>query len=770
MSTAYANNLGTGKIGVLNAPIFAIGFSATAAQIIFLRELMVTFSGNELSLAVVLACWLLWTSAGSALLDRLFPFPKRPWLWLGLVQLTLAVVLPVSFLFIRASLTLFHRIPGEIPGFLPIVWISLMATAPFCLLSGWAFALSGRLLNTIKMTPSKSVGKVYLIEAVGATGGGFLISLFLLRFWNSAQILVFAAFFEFTSGVLLLTRPWKNATRTGLFTLFVGTSAAVAILVTGRLQVESLHLRWPNQIVKISRETFYENITLTQLGEQTNFYQNGLLAFSVPDALTAEEATQFALLEHPEPQNVLLIGGGPGEQLTKILAHPSVRRIDYVELDPAVVLLGKQVVPGAAAVLANLQIHVYFSDARLYLRRTSRRYDVIILNVPPPTTAQINRLYTREFFALAKRHLKKEGVFSFAIPSSENFINRDLAQLILTFRQTLAQVFADVLILPGQKAHFLASPSTGILTDNYQTLISRLTQRGVRNLFVSPYYLPFRLSPERLQTFRRQLFQAPHPPVINTDFHPVAYYYDILLWSTYFYSGTRNVLRFLSRIPPVSFFILFAALYLPLLVWISLRKHRQHLQIGVSIFTVGFTEIALEVLLMVGFQLIYGYTYYWLSLIVTFFMGGLALGASRGLRQEHDRSKTFQLFRRVQFTIIFLPLALVIFFSWLHERSLPSPFVYTGFAVLTFASGFLGGWQFPLANHLFWKENQKRNSWGTLYGIDLLGSVFGAFLVAALALPLLGLIHTLLLLALVNALAWTALLFRNTHSPQKTKI
>jgi len=89
--------------------------------------------------------------------------------------------------------------------------------------------------------------------------------------------------------------------------------------------------------------------------------------------------------------------------------------------------------------------------------------------------------------------------------------------------------------------------------------------------------------------------------------------------------------------------------------------------------------------------------------------------------------------------------------------------VYAGFALLASASGFLGGLQFPIGNYLFWGKKAKSNSWGMLYGIDLLGSVLGAFLVAALALPLLGLIYTLLLLALINALAWFGLLFGNNQ-------
>ena len=63
----------TDKINVKYIIIFGlIGFSATAAQIVFLREFFTAFSGNELSLGIVLAAWLFWTAIGSYLFGKIF--------------------------------------------------------------------------------------------------------------------------------------------------------------------------------------------------------------------------------------------------------------------------------------------------------------------------------------------------------------------------------------------------------------------------------------------------------------------------------------------------------------------------------------------------------------------------------------------------------------------------------------------------------------------------------------------------------------------------
>ena len=48
-----------------------IGFTSVIAQVVLMRELMVAFYGNEISLGLVLACWLLWTALCSGVFGRI---------------------------------------------------------------------------------------------------------------------------------------------------------------------------------------------------------------------------------------------------------------------------------------------------------------------------------------------------------------------------------------------------------------------------------------------------------------------------------------------------------------------------------------------------------------------------------------------------------------------------------------------------------------------------------------------------------------------------
>ena len=116
--------------------------------------------------------------------------------------------------------------------------------------------------------------------------------------------------------------------------------------------------------------------------------------FTTHNLEAVEETVHYAMAQRPEAQRVLLISGGVSGHARELLKYPA--RVDYVELDPLVLHAAEQFLPGS---LSDPRIEVINTDGRLFLRETDRRYDVILVDVPDPSTSQINRFYTREFFA-----------------------------------------------------------------------------------------------------------------------------------------------------------------------------------------------------------------------------------------------------------------------------------------------------------------------------------------------------------------------------------
>ena len=164
----------------------------------------------------------------------------------------------------------------------------------------------------------------------------------------------------------------------------------------------------------------------------------------------------------------------------------------------------------------------------------------------------------------------------------ENYLSDELADLIAVTHATLRGQFRNVLMLPAGKIYFLASD--GPLT---MQIAERIEQQGIRTQLVGRHYLDGVLTPDRLAAVRRAV--TPDAP-LNTDFNPILYYYHLRYWMSQF---------------KVRFGFLEGVLGLMLIV--GLLRARP---VSFAIFTTGLAASALEVVLLVGFQVLYGCVYH----------------------------------------------------------------------------------------------------------------------------------------------------------------
>ena len=129
----------------IRAALVLLGFTAVIAQVVLMRELIVVFYGNEISLGLMLSSWLLWTSAGSVVLGRIGAHGPPPVRRVAVLQVLLALALPLTILAVRSSKLIFRPLPGEVLGPGPMLLVALVASRWWslrgrqqltCLLSG----------------------------------------------------------------------------------------------------------------------------------------------------------------------------------------------------------------------------------------------------------------------------------------------------------------------------------------------------------------------------------------------------------------------------------------------------------------------------------------------------------------------------------------------------------------------------------------------------------------------------------------------------------
>ena len=203
-----------------------MGFFAIAAQILLIRELLVTFSGNELSIGIFLANWLLLEAIGSFSVTRLTEkIGTGVALFAGL-QLLLALIFPAVIYLARSI----RSYPGETASLPLIFFSSLLILAPVALINGAQFSLGCRINALAHRNPAQTVGRVYMIEGLGGLAAGLAVSYFFLQYLNNFQAGFLLSIFTILSAFFLLAANEKEKLRSRPRLLMIGLQAVLLIL------------------------------------------------------------------------------------------------------------------------------------------------------------------------------------------------------------------------------------------------------------------------------------------------------------------------------------------------------------------------------------------------------------------------------------------------------------------------------------------------------------------------------------------------------------
>jgi len=160
--------------------------------------------------------------------------------------------------------------------------------------------------------------------------------------------------------------------------------------------------------------------------------------------------------------------------------------------------------------------------------------------------------------------------------------------------------------------------------------------------------------------------------------------------------------------------------------------------------------MAVEVLLLLGFQAIYGYVFDELAVIVGAFMAGLAFGTWLSMRAPEGNA----LLRLLALQIAMLAAPMLVTWVLIGSSGLGSVALrlvaHVAIPLLAVVCGVAGGFQFSTAARVWFPSSGQAGSAGTLYGLELLGASAGAAFISIYLLPVFGFFSTATLVAAVN--------------------
>lgn len=720
----------------LSVAVVVVGFTALLSQVALARELLDVFLGNELTIGLVLAVWLLLVAAGSGLVGRWVARPQRTPAAFAALQLLLVVALPLEIVAAR-RLGFQSALPGEIPPPPQVILGAVEVLALPCLILGAQFALACRLAT--REPGVRGVARVYLLEAIGTVAGGLFFH------WAAADYLSVFQVMGIVAGANALSAGWVlvEARRPAAVMAAVAGAAWCAALVAnaGRWEMASLRARphWAAlNLVRVENSKF-GRIAVTRRMGQTSLFQSGVLLFTSEDREANEAAVHLALLQHPHPRRVLLLGSGVSGAVGEVLKHP-VERVEYVELDPRVVSTARAVLPAAlTAPLRDPRVRLRVGDARLALRSARGAYDVIIVNLPDPTTALLSRFYTVEFYREARRALSSSGIVLARISSSETFIGSELVELDLSVIHAMRAAFPSVVTVPGETMFLIGSCRRGGVTGDAGALGRRLTARRIRNDYVTPFWIAERLLPFRVEMIRQALARGGPVPA-NRDFRPVAYYYQAKLWLREMAPALRPLMRAASAVRLWWFAAMLAAAGIAAALLGRRRGYRAP-ALALAVMATGAAAMALEIAALLAFQVTRGYLYHQLGALIAAFMAGLAVGVLwAGRRLDRAPGDAGKVCAGAMAGLAILAALFLIVVGPIARHPDAASWVLGG---VLFAGGALVAAAFPAAAGLYAAGGDRvAASAATLYAADLAGAAGGALLTSLVLIPVLGMAAT----------------------------
>jgi spermidine synthase len=671
----------------LAANLFIIGFVSSSVQLLLLREIMNITGGYELIAGAFLCSWLIGSAAGSVLapVSSLTDIRKINLMFSTGPLLSIILMLILSRLFLK---------PGETPSFLMGIVFTLLVLLPFCLVSGFTFiklVTAGKVRNLLP-------GKSFSMETAGGIAAGIIISLLSAGILNTYQSLLLIIMLGISYTILTFFITRKNQKL--VFKISVLIISVIIIIFSPDIFFRQLLLRGIK--VTETEDTPYGNITKGKYHTETSLYYNQRLLIYSNDAIESEEDIHYGLLQAGSTDNILLISG-PVESRMKEIRKYDVRRVVYVERDPAL---------SKTAIMADQELYpvleVENDDAFSYIRKTGKKFDAVIMLLPPPSSLLLNRYYTSEFFRAMKNRLNDDGIFSCSPGINPNYFNRESVKLYSSVFNSLETVFKNVIPIAGNKLYFIASDKE--LSTAICSLVSR---KDLNNVYVDSGYLSDDLIDSKS---REVLFLMDSKIKFNRLTRPIACFY---------YQSFNLSKKLNEKIP--------AIILLVLLFAFSIRNFKP--ENAVMYFSASALA-GFEIILLLILQLTIGNMYQIAGLIIAGVMAGLAVGS--GIRIPFPDKK--KVIIKVLLLIAFYTVA---GFSIDIIIETDRHFILT---VLLILSGFLPA----VITGSFFRDltsGQTADSDPSgVYSADLSGSALGFIAFSGLAVPLLGISVSLFIL------------------------
>ena len=207
---------------------------------------------------------------------------------------------------------------------------------------------------------------------------------------------------------------------------------------------EGLWTAYATEDTILSRSTAFQRAEIrlhSEFGKML-FLDGELQSTTSDEFIYHETIVHPALLGHPQPRKIAILGGGEGATAREVLRHPCVEKVVMIEIDPDVVRWSREHLPEySQGCYDDERMELVIDDAKAWMERSEEKFDVIISDLTEPSeTSPSSELFTPDFFRLLKARLSRSGAL--VMQASQGNFGRLEAHCRI--RKNLTQVFDKV--------------------------------------------------------------------------------------------------------------------------------------------------------------------------------------------------------------------------------------------------------------------------------------------------------------------------------------
>jgi spermidine synthase len=418
------------------AVAFVSGLTSLGYQVLWTRLLASGTGGSTYVFTMILAVFLAGIALGAVVFSLVRTRLRNPIAFLAVTQVAVALLVLWGLVGVVGH-------PAFVDPIKPLetlakVWEAVLPIVlPATIAMGLALPASSALLEDREGRVATAAGRLLAANTIGAISGTFLIPFVVIPKIGSPGAVAAIALVNCAMALALAAARVPRPGRIVIAAAATATAFALVVNITvpGRIVDPSVaRVRDAGGEIDASAEDEIASVQAGQLHGARLWVTGTSMTLLTVDARLMPI---LPLMLRPNSTSALTVAFGMGSSYRTALRAGLA--VDGVELVPSVPRMFDQFYPDGATILADPHGHVVIADGRNHVELTTRRYDIIVTDPPPPIQAAgVSVISSKEYYEAGRSRLNPGGVMMQWLPYGETL--EEFREHVRTFRAAYPNV------------------------------------------------------------------------------------------------------------------------------------------------------------------------------------------------------------------------------------------------------------------------------------------------------------------------------------------